>query len=91
MESKEILELVSAALEIQKKGRGINGFPCINVTANNYIGFLTITVQDSGFEFDSPYDGEYDFPLNGPVSARQLRACKEHLKELAECVEGFER
>lgn len=89
MEREEILQLVNAALDIIEKGKGENGFPYVAVELSNYSADVEIRIIDGGFKPGHPYDGVYEFNINKNNSARVIRTCKEHLKELSERVKGF--
>jgi hypothetical protein len=89
MDREKLFKLINLALDIQERGKGVNGFPFVLVSSGNYGEDIRIEVMDEGFRGGAPYDGCYIFKHLGETSERVYNTCLEHLEEMKAKAEGF--
>ena len=89
MDREKLFKLINLALDIQERGKGVDGFPFVLVSSSNYGEGVRIEVMDDKYRSGAPYDGCYTFNHLRKTSDRVYKTCLEHLEEMKEKAEGF--
>ena len=82
----KIHELLDLCVDIQKNGRGVDGYPYVFFSSGNYGTNLSIMIDDNGFS-EEGYDGEYRFEFSH-MSDRTYENCRQHLLDLRKKVDA---
>nr|WP_305182092.1 hypothetical protein [uncultured Schaedlerella sp.] len=90
MDREKLFKLINLALDIQERGKGIDGFPCIFVNSDGVDGKVEIVAYNNGIcDGLDPSDGRYTFNLIGDTSQKIYDTCLRHLEELKVKAENF--